>query len=200
MTTTLNSIDHGALSRGDGDWRNMQEVTRRTFLAMLDHMKKQESELNSLTQTVSKLKKQIGKKADIDEINTFVSTGLSSHPMFNSIGVDLNNLNDRVVQIYKEVEKKANNDYVDTSLKKKMNKLDIDKIIRSFGNAKNEPSESRLNSMELNLTMINQRLADVVTTSDYKKLHSLQEELAQNISLKADKRDIAFELDMKVAT
>ena len=67
------SFDYSDLMRGEGEWRNMQDVIRRAFKHSFEKIEQQQEQINQLVSTVTVLKSQIAAKPTSQEVDDMVS-------------------------------------------------------------------------------------------------------------------------------
>ena len=61
------------LIRGEGEWRNMQDVIRKTFRMTFMQMEKQQEQIDSLLKTTHTLKEALSSKMSEKEVNQLIS-------------------------------------------------------------------------------------------------------------------------------
>jgi phage host-nuclease inhibitor protein Gam len=127
-----NTIDMTSMLRGEGEWKNMQEILRRTLKLSFDQMEKQGEQIAHLVGQVASLKGQLASKVNRDEVDHVVKThtrGMAtSAAEFNKLYISRNEydkIKDQVVHMRNDLERKASIRYVDESLHRKLDRSDV---------------------------------------------------------------------------
>jgi hypothetical protein len=120
----LHSIDLRDLTRGEGEWRNMQEVIRRTFRSLFEQIHHQQLQITTLSDSITTLKKDSHKKVNSSDISGIIDSKMAQYVRSASVD-DLNGLRTQLTELRSNVEKKANIRYVDDLLQRKANKTDL---------------------------------------------------------------------------
>jgi hypothetical protein len=126
---SLFCVDEIDLARGEGDWANMQAVVRKSFAALFNVVEKQQQQITDLTETVSKLKREIEKKPDRGEMNTQIKQNITDARGVLAPDVlrrgDLTAVHSLLVDVKADVERKASIRYVDDACRRKIDKSDV---------------------------------------------------------------------------
>ena len=128
---SFTTIDMTNMIRGEGEWKNMQEVVRRTLKICFEQMERQGEQVAHLTGQVASLKTQLASKPNRDELG---SLGSKHSKQSNSVQApskdsaskaDLDRLKERVLNLQKDIERKASVRYVDECLQRKVDRSDM---------------------------------------------------------------------------
>ena len=122
------TIDLTDLERGEGEWRNMQEVIRRTFRSTLKQVERQQEQINQLVTVTTNLREIISTKMTSQEVEHMISNRERAYSQ-NKHKDEIEATRSELVNIKMDLERKANMRYVDESLKRKVDKTDL--IVRS---------------------------------------------------------------------
>ena len=147
--------------RGDGQWKNMQGIVRKTLKACFDQMDRQNEHISNLTDQVNSLKLQMLSGVDREEVcriveNRMDRTTSSSKKKFVP-RADFDKLENTVYNIKNDVERKASIRYVDECMRKKVDRSDI--IVRSL-------QADTVAKHTTQLTQLHHQLADVQQAID----------------------------------
>lgn len=117
-------VDITDLIRGEGEWKNMQEIVRRTFKICFDQMQKQSEQITKLAGNVASLKVQLAARPDFDEIDKMIESK-SVKTTKGASREELDKLSRSLVNVKADLERKAAMSYVDDCLRRKVDKSDI---------------------------------------------------------------------------
>ena len=124
-THTSSVIPHDLtdLVRGEGEWRNMQEVIRKTFRMTFMQMEKQQEQIDSLLKTTHTLKEALSTKMSEKEVNQLIANQDVAAKKTHQD--ELTFMNHQLTSMKVDLERKASARYVDESLRRKVDKTDI---------------------------------------------------------------------------
>lgn len=127
-------LDLCDLIHGEGEWKNMQDVIRRSFLLSFDQIQRQQEQISKLVDVVTNLRSQLSKKPCRDDITTMIDTSISnmkSHRYAKATEID--EMKTKILDFQADLERKASIRYVDDSLKRKLDKTDNSlRVLSSF--------------------------------------------------------------------
>jgi hypothetical protein len=127
-------LDLCDLIHGEGEWKNMQDVIRRSFLLSFDQIQKQQEQISKLVDVVTNLRSQLSKKPCRDDIQTMIDTSISnmkSHRYAKTSEID--EMKTKIIDFQTDLERKASIRYVDDSVKRKLDKTDNSlRVLSSF--------------------------------------------------------------------
>jgi hypothetical protein len=116
-------MDFTDLVRGEGEWRNMQEVIRKTFRITFLQLERQQEQIDKLMGVTATLREALATKMTEKEVELLLATrqrdakrGISEEVAFIA-----HQLND----VKADIERKASLRYVDDSLRRKVDKSDV---------------------------------------------------------------------------
>lgn len=170
---SFTTIDITNMMRGEGEWKNMQEIVRRTLKICFDQMEKQGDQIALLTGQVASLKTQIVHKANRDELSSVNKLNLAAQlPKSTSrefaTHAELDKLKDQVIHIQNDVERKASVRYVDESLRRKVDRSDL--LVKNLATFSAAQYSSQLTQMFQELTETKAAVESLShTTSDMQR-------------------------------
>ncbi len=123
QTSSVIPHDLTDLIRGEGEWRNMQEVIRKTFRMTFMQMERQQEQINSLMKTTNTLKEALSMKMSEKEVNQLIAN--QDITAKKTQQDELTFMNHQLTTMKVDLERKASTRYVDDSLKRKVDKTDI---------------------------------------------------------------------------
>jgi Arc/MetJ-type ribon-helix-helix transcriptional regulator len=191
----LSGIDLIDLTRGEGEWRNMQDIIRRSFRLLFEQFERQQTQMNELTDSFTLLKKEQNKKMNSTEINSLIDSKMVSYARAASLD-DMNTLRGQVTEIRSNLERKATIRYVDESLQRKANKSDLLLQHHSLTTAAASPnlSSQLIEQVNSKIFSVEQRMAAIETMT---KLSSEHEQLIVTGQLNEIKSKLATKVDSK---
>jgi hypothetical protein len=199
----LRSIDLRDLSRGEGEWRNMQEVIRRTFRCLFEQIHHQQLQITTLSDSITTIKKESHKKANSSEISGIIDSKMAQYVRSASVD-DLNSLRTQIAEIRSNLEKKANIRYVDDSLQRKANKTDLlfphhphpysSSSVPTTAPSYSSTSSQFLEPMNLKISSIEQRLVAMETMM---KLSTEHDQILFQSQLNDLKAKVSSKVDVK---
>jgi regulator of replication initiation timing len=129
---SFNTVDLTNMMRGEGEWKNMQEVVRRTLKICFDQLEHQGEQVAYLAGQVASLKTQLASKPNRDEIgslnqpNAPKPSGVSTAPSKDHVTrAEFDRMKERIAHIQTDIERKASVRYVDECLQRKVDKSDV---------------------------------------------------------------------------
>jgi hypothetical protein len=195
-------VDLIDLSRGEGEWRNLQDVVRKALRISFENSQKQQETINRLEVTVTSLKNELSEKASLADVKLAVDTKLSAQGRYASTN-EVAVLKAQLANIKSDVERKATIRYVDDSLKRKMNKSDV--AIRQQADIPIDNClqdvvaiKTKLLAIERSMQGLTAQMEKFATKSEITALsHSIQD-ICDISSGKADRAEMHSLLSMKV--
>lgn len=122
----LHHIDLRDLTRGEGEWRNMQEVIRRTFRVLFEQIHSQQLQITSLVESIANLKKESYRKVNSVDLSRIIDSKMTQSGRSSGTAVDdCQTLRIQMTELRSALEKKASVRYVDDLLQRKVNKTDL---------------------------------------------------------------------------
>lgn len=109
--------------RGEGEWRNMQEVIRKTFKITFLQLERQQEQIEKLMGVTSTLREALSTKMTEKEVELLLATRLRDTK--KGPKEDMAIMMHQLSEIKAEVERKASLRYVDDSLRRKVDKSDV---------------------------------------------------------------------------
>lgn len=135
-------MDTADMVRGEGEWKNMQEIVRRTLKVCFDQLSKQGEQINQLVGQVKSLKSVLTDKVGRDEFNSHSDRFYQSNHKSNFAKSEFDKLNDIINRMKKDLERKASVRYVDDCLRLKLDRGDA--IVRNLSSFSAEQYSSQL--------------------------------------------------------
>lgn len=117
------SISFNDMVYGQGEWKNLQEVIRKTFKACFSDLKQHDAELSSLTEQVHSLKDELNNRPTWEDLDKMIQLKLPS-TVRNGANAE-NDLQQQLLQLRIEMEKKVSLSYFEMTLGKKMDRSDV---------------------------------------------------------------------------
>jgi hypothetical protein len=119
------SISYNDMVYGQGEWKNLQEVIRKTFKACFSDLKQHDEELSSLTEQIHTLKEELNNRPTWEDLDKMIQLKLPSN-VRNGAGVYAeSDLQQQILQLRTEMEKKVSLSYFEMTLGKKMDRSDV---------------------------------------------------------------------------
>ena len=112
------------LIRGEGEWRNMQDVIRRSFVLLMDQNEQQQERIVRLEQTVQALQSAVALKPTKQELDEIVEAKLKYLAKITT-RLEIDDVRQQLADVKATVERKASVRYVDDSLRKKLDKTSV---------------------------------------------------------------------------
>lgn len=146
----IGSIDLTNLIRGEGEWKNMQEIIRRTFKQCFDTIEKQSEQIVHLVGQVASLKKHMSKEVmSHSEIESMIEIKVEKMIPTSKRYIqrhEYDGLVEKVINMRSDLERKASMRYVDDNLRSKMDKSD-DALVKNISILSNSKYASQLTSI-----------------------------------------------------
>jgi Arc/MetJ-type ribon-helix-helix transcriptional regulator len=118
-------LDANELLRGDGEWRNMQDVVRKAFKYCLDVQSTQSEKIARLNAQVIQLREELNKRPTFEDIDRLLEMKLLAEKKRQGSTKGNDDLRLQIAQVNRELEKKVSIHYLETSLNKKMDRSDL---------------------------------------------------------------------------
>lgn len=133
MMTHIHSVmDYEGLIRGEGEWKNMQEIICRTFRILVDQNQQQGEAIHRLEKQVSMMKEEINHRPSWDDVDRLIEARILSDKKKNTkFTSEVDQLKIQVAHLKSDLEKKVSISYLDMSLNKKMDRSEA--LIKSAG-------------------------------------------------------------------
>ena len=177
-----------------GEWRNMQEVIRKTFRLTFSQIEKQQEQIDKLLHVTSALKEALVTKIGEKEVNQLIATNeLAARRSTND---ELAFMSHQISDVKAELERKASVRYVDDGMRRKVDKSDI--LMRTSHQFSNIPQTTtiaadisklsnqmgRLTIMQENLdkTLVDQQ-EKIKAAASISEISGIQNQLNQLYSL-----------------
>lgn len=117
------SIDITDLVRGDGEWKNMQEVVRKTFKLFFEHMERQNEQIANLTTQMAVMQRDLARVPTIKDVDKAIEMKVK-YSRKSPSSDELDKITSAIYNIKSDMERKASIRYVDETMRKKMDKSD----------------------------------------------------------------------------
>ncbi len=114
-------IDMTDMVRGEGDWRNMQDIVRNSFRLSFEHLDKQQEAFHSMMGVVHGLRDHISDKMGESEVKALLAQLAPSDVTFTK-RADFEALQATVAELRADVARKATTKYVDDSMRRKLDR------------------------------------------------------------------------------
>lgn len=157
------------LAFGNGEWRNMQEVVRKTFKAILEKQQQQSEQTANLSLQVVKLKEELSRRPtweDVENLVTMKSTHdrhLASHqsrPLAYSTSVsDLDDMKLQIAKLQSDSERRVTVQSLQAALNRKADKVDLQSLKESTSKVLETPQE--ISKMKLDVADIRNQLENL---------------------------------------
>lgn len=122
---TLGNFDLTDLIRGEGDWRNMQDVVRRTFRMCLETQQKQTDKIAYLSSQVMALKEEVSRRPSWEEVERLVESKLLAKQPRVAGGNGMEDIRMEITHIKANLESKVSMRTLENLLSKKVDRSDI---------------------------------------------------------------------------
>lgn len=129
------------LAHGHGEWKNMQEIIRRTFLQVLEKQADQDNRIASLSGEVTKLKSELTHRPTWEDVEgmlkmqqhhmkqaSFALNPIGSqhhHHHGSSVPADIHDMKIQIAQLQSDFERKVSIQSLQTMLSRKVDKADF---------------------------------------------------------------------------
>lgn len=130
---SFTNIDLTNMMRGEGEWKNMQEIVRRTLKICFEQMDKQSEQIASLVGQVGSLKSQLSNKVNRDEVDLIIKAHMKTINSTNAVApskthvtkAEYDKLKEQLIQVRNDIERKASIRYVDECMHRKIDRSDL---------------------------------------------------------------------------
>jgi len=113
------------LNKGEGEWKNMQDIIRKAFRYVIDHNETQQNQLNLLNNSIISLKSQLANKYSKEEVEELlINKNKYILPREDKLLKEIDDLKLQIIDLKSELERKASFRYVDDSLRRKLDRSD----------------------------------------------------------------------------
>lgn len=157
------------LAFGNGEWRNMQEVVRKTFKAILEKQQQQSEQTANLSLQVVKLKEELSRRPtweDAENLVTMKSTHdrhIASHhsrPLaFSTSASDLDDMKLQIAKLQSDSERRVTVQSLQAALNRKADKIDLNSLKESTSKVLETPQD--LSKMKLDIADIRNQLENL---------------------------------------
>eukprot|EP01039_Chlorochromonas_danica_P005428 gene5427-5971_t len=187
MYDSLTTFDLSDLIRGDGEWKNMQEVIRRTFRLCIENQQRQAKEILHLHTQLNTMRDELHRKPSWEDMTTIRSTHAvtstnTTNPTTRAQSLAEEELRFTLTQLKAAIDEKVSQRTLETLLKKKVDR--DDHIIRQW--IDNNPLHRDNNKMK----EIQESQLEILT-----RLKQLENEIHQvqhDYDSKQQKRDLVM--------
>ena len=121
-------IDMTDMVRGEGEWKNMQDVVRNSFRLSFEHLDKQQQNIHAQMTALATLRDHVSEKLAEPEVKAMMAT-LAPTDVSHARRDDFDSLAANVAELRADVARKATTKYVDDSLRRKLDRTDA--LLRS---------------------------------------------------------------------
>lgn len=130
-------VDFTDLIRGEGDWRNMQDVVRRTFRQCLETQKQQSEKIAYVTAQLMATKEELNRRPTWEDIERLVETKMmmktSRGGVPSAVTGGIEDLRLEVANVKASLETKVNMRTLENILSKKVDRSDL--AVRSLADS-----------------------------------------------------------------
>ena len=116
-------MEYDDLIRGEGEWRNMQEIIRKTFRVTFEKISRQQEQILQLNQSLIALKTQTTAMPTGQELNDIILCKVRSLPKDISRN-EIDDIRQQLADLRADVQRRPSMRYVDDSLRRKLDKTD----------------------------------------------------------------------------
>ena len=116
-------IDMTDMLRGEGEWKNMQDVIRNSFRLSFENLEKQAESVHNMVNICSTLREDFSNKLNESEIKSLLDTREMTSNM-TAKKMDLDLVEARLAEMKSDLARKATTKYVDDSLRRKVDRTD----------------------------------------------------------------------------
>ena len=158
----VNQLDLDDLVRGEGKWRNMQEVIRLAFKQCIDVQKQQEDKISRLSSQVVLLREELSKRPTIDDIDRIVEMKLLGERKRSSSFAEIDSIRASVAHLAKEIEKKVSVSNFQSSLNNKVDKSEM--LAQKLSKSSHKDIDAEIGHIKLNILDIKSQLEQMSGT------------------------------------
>jgi len=116
-------MEYDDLIRGEGEWRNMQEIIRKTFRVTFEKISRQQEQILQLNQSLIALKTQTTAMPTGQELNDIILSKVRSLPKDISRN-EIDDIRQQLADLRADVQRRPSMRYIDDSLRRKLDKTD----------------------------------------------------------------------------
>lgn len=160
-------IDYEGLIRGEGEWRNMQEIICRTFRILVDQNHQQGEAINRLEKQIGHMKEEINHRPSWDDVDRLIEARILNDKKKNGKFItEVDQLKIQLAHLKSDMEKKASVSYLEMSLNKKMDRSEA--LTKSIGSKSSATVDEDMKKIKLDLLQVKadlENLSDMVGTS-----------------------------------
>jgi hypothetical protein len=196
-------VDTTDLVRGEGKWKNMQEVVRNAFRLGFETADQQQDQISQLIKVAAEMRLQMAEKLSGSEISKLLESRELSGPKV-ATQEDLFRLESKLQETRADIARMATTRYVDDSLRRKADKSDAliaknlpirDADAVSKLQAENAELRERLNRLE---GTINKVQTEVTSCTTKEETHILRAQVDQAFA-SANKAVLEPQLEAELA-
>lgn len=125
----MSTLEFDDLIRGEGEWRNMQDIIRRTFRQSFEKIGQQQDQISQLIASVSSLKSQLAAKPTNQEIDDMILSKIRTSPKHITRD-EIDDIRLQLANVRADMQRKSSIRYVDDSLRRKLDKTDV--LVKNF--------------------------------------------------------------------
>jgi len=200
-------IDMTDLVRGDGEWKNMQDVVRHAFRLSFETLEKQKLEQSSLASILHSVRESSTHKLTENEVIAILEARERTDQNLARKD-DLEVLQAKVAEVRSDLARKATTKYVDDSMRRKLDKSDM--ILRNAPPAagtsaevarlaqENRELRLRMESMESSMREMTEMMKMFAPMGELKAVQSQVDQLHGVVRQCPSKTDIHVLLDRKI--
>eukprot|EP01038_Epipyxis_sp_PR26KG_P012676 gene12676-16995_t len=148
----LNNIDLNAIAFGEGEWINMQDVVRKSFILCFSQMKIQQEQISKLNQQLTQYKEQtnelMSSKVSLDDLATNLK--VAQHGINREDSLRMDRIEQSIAKMNSELNRKVTTEHVNTLMKLKVDKSDavIKKLLSIKENNSDHDTKKIVRTME----------------------------------------------------
>jgi hypothetical protein len=160
MTT---SIDLKDLRRGEGEWRNMQDVIRNAFLHCFDTQQDQAETILKLNKQIKQLKEEISRRPSFEDIERMIDLRLVSDKKYQSTGgLDNDQCRLSIAKLTKELENKVTLQHFQSTMNRKVDKTDV--LIRELTGSATKDTARDVAKLKMDIVDIKSHIEHLTDT------------------------------------
>lgn len=208
-----NLIDYEGLLRGEGEWKNMQEIICRTFRILIDQNNHQIDLISKLQSQIHLVKDELNQRPTWNDIERMVDSKILNDKKKNSkFNNEVDQLKIEVAHLKSDLEKKVSTNYFELSMKKKMDRSEaIIKANPKYVQSHHSDNDEDIKKLKIDLLHVKsevESISDVITSnfqsydiprvcSDVCVMRSQIEHLTNTVHNYQTKEEISFLLNQK---
>jgi len=120
MTEVISMND---MVTGQGEWKNLQDIIRKSFKACFSDLKQHDEEISNITEQMQLLRDELNKRPSWEDLDKMIQLKLI--PYKHNVASDESDMHQQILQMKTEMERKVSMNYLEKSLSKKMDRSDI---------------------------------------------------------------------------